>query len=275
MSEAYNVSPGEYASLQIEGERQDLSSPIRCYIQLTGVKQGPDTSHISFLVDGVERGTLRIRATVNGTLVLNQEILIRVTSPGEEGGEPGEGNTPSSPVPSVTASPPPTTSLALALRIVISTDSRVWITAAGEDIQVLRIENLSTPRGWELAAAPCRIVPENATFIPPGILSFSLAGVVTDQPLFLSAYEGGEWRMLPSRIKNGSISTDIHQGGIYGLMTFASQGGASGEHIIGIPTEGARTTTMPPPLAPLSLTTGTAVALIILILSRKVRGRGG
>jgi Zn-dependent protease len=65
---------GTFDHILLEG----TSTTDRVYIapQVSGVKQGPDDSEISFAVEGVESGTLKVKIFVNDELAFDEDIVV-------------------------------------------------------------------------------------------------------------------------------------------------------------------------------------------------------
>ncbi|MDD1672421.1 MAG: hypothetical protein LUO82_05435 [Methanomicrobiales archaeon] len=222
VSQDFSISPGTFEYLLIEGERREVSAPVLSRLQLTGTKQGPATSRITFIVDGIKSGTFTVRAYVNGTDVMNQ--VIRVVPRSTDEGQGGGGVI--LPEPPLTSLTPTILSTPLPGRVTphtfTSVDGIVTVTASIEYLVILRIANQTAPTGWLLAMPPYQLVPETATFTAPAVITFNLSSLSIETPLFISLQERGDWRMLPSRIEGGQISADISRGGVYGVMTLAS-----------------------------------------------------
>jgi hypothetical protein len=240
-TEARNVSEGIYDFLQIEGDRTPGATRVLTRLSLTGVKEGPDTSHLSFIIDGIAQGTVQVQITVDGSVVLNK--ILTVVSPSSPGYDLDSGTT-VIPV----STPPVQTTPSSRGRTILSADGMVRIDTDAA-VAIHPLDDGIVVQGWKLLSSPYAVTPADYPFDPPAILSFILpAGITT--PAFLAQEENGEWRMLPSRIEGGTISAEIYRTGIYGLMTMDenSVGGTTETPVAMTPAEAGTTPSLAPPL---------------------------
>lgn len=67
------VASGTYDYISLGGYA--LENEVRTHLQLSGIKQGPDNSSIMFRFNGVETGSVRIKAIVDGQTVLPEKTI--------------------------------------------------------------------------------------------------------------------------------------------------------------------------------------------------------
>lgn len=261
-TETQNVTEGTYEFIRIYGEVLPGADTVTYRMQLAGEKEGPEDFRISFMINGVDNGQVTLIASSNGSIVLDQVITIL---PPFSGQESDGGLYPLAPLPLLPETLLPVETGSPHQGTVTSADGVVSITAPGKNISIIQHESLTAPGGWEPISAPYGIAPENTTFSSPVTLTFFISTMdVQNLTLFLAEWKGDEWRMLPSRIENGTINADIHRGGIYGLMTLDSDDGIAATSTPRSMTEGGSNVPPTQSLAPAVMIAGVALALIIL-----------
>ncbi len=75
-SESGTIPAGTYDYLRLSGTPAPGATIVSSGIILEGTKKGPDDSEISFVADGISDGSIRVRALVDGSLILDRTILI-------------------------------------------------------------------------------------------------------------------------------------------------------------------------------------------------------
>jgi len=78
-TQSQDISRGTYDYLKLRGETRADASAIIARFGLTGTKDGPEDSTISFYVTGIDAGTVRITVTVDGTRELDTVITVGET----------------------------------------------------------------------------------------------------------------------------------------------------------------------------------------------------
>ncbi|MBP2147056.1 hypothetical protein J2129_002510 [Methanofollis sp. W23] len=216
-----NIGAGTYDHLILGGTAGEKSTEIRTSMSLTGEKQGPKDSAITFRVAGITDGIVTVTALVDGHKELAKEITIgqgivptpTTSRPSNPSGPSGPGN------PGARTTPTP-------LPEKYSTDGVVHVL--GEDapgISVLTTQTPTVPEEWQAVTGTYLLNPQEKTFSQIVTLTFRLPQKVAADPdaytLFLAEYADEEWTALPSSIDGDEISATIRNGGTYALMTFA------------------------------------------------------
>ncbi|MBP1928078.1 hypothetical protein J2741_000625 [Methanolinea mesophila] len=75
-SESGTIPAGTYDYLRLSGTPSAGAGIVSSGISLAGVKRGPDNSEISFIPDGISDGSIRVKVTIDGNLVLDRTITI-------------------------------------------------------------------------------------------------------------------------------------------------------------------------------------------------------
>jgi hypothetical protein len=203
-TESYKVNAGTYDFLKLEGQALPGRSQILSKLTLKGTKKGPADSQITFTVDGIDTGTIRILVTVDGTLVLNKEVTLGT--------------------PAVTTSAAVTVSPAgPVLKTFTSADRRVSLEATGVDyLGILREDIPGAPAGWEVVAGPHTLSPPGIAVGTPGTLRITVPDDVlsTHDPssLGIARYRNGAWEVIPSRLEGTVLVATITESGTYAVV---------------------------------------------------------
>ncbi|MGC9435590.1 MAG: PKD domain-containing protein [Methanomicrobiales archaeon] len=80
-TQSENITAGTYDFLRLQGETREDANEIVARFGLTGTKLGPDSSQITFTIGGVETGTVRIIAMVDGAQELNKLVTVGSSTP--------------------------------------------------------------------------------------------------------------------------------------------------------------------------------------------------
>jgi len=80
-TQSENITAGTYDFLRLQGETREDANEILARFGLTGTKLGPDTSRITFTIGGIETGTVRIIAMVDGSVELNKLVTVGSSTP--------------------------------------------------------------------------------------------------------------------------------------------------------------------------------------------------
>jgi hypothetical protein len=70
------IPAGTYDSLGLSGNALDSTQPITTSFQLTGTKSGPADAEISFILAGIDAGTVQVTALVDNRQVFSKEITV-------------------------------------------------------------------------------------------------------------------------------------------------------------------------------------------------------
>ena|GEM_PF-3807884 len=116
LTEAYNVSPGMYDSFVLAGQVLEGEQSVTTALRLSGTKFGPDTSRISFIIDGIDAATITINVSINATDIVQKAIFV-----GKKDAAIG-----SSQVAAVVETPPPKARLSIAGILGVVVAIAVW-----------------------------------------------------------------------------------------------------------------------------------------------------
>lgn len=216
-----DLSAGTFDHLILGGTADEKSTEIRASMSLTGEKQGPKDSEITFQVAGITDGVVTVTALVDGHEELAQEITVgkgivptpttaRPDSPGSSSG-PGTQGARTTPAP---------------LPEEHSVDGVVHVTGEeARSISVLTTKTPVVPEDWQAVTGTYLLSPQEKTFSQAVTLTFRLPQKIAADPeaysLFLAGYANGKWTPLQSSIDGDEISAQVRSAGTYALMAFA------------------------------------------------------
>ncbi|MDD1658610.1 MAG: hypothetical protein LUQ41_09210 [Methanomicrobiales archaeon] len=201
-TESYKVNAGTYDYLKLEGDALAGRDQILSKLTLKGTKKGPDDSQLSFTIDGIDAGTVRILITVDGSLALNKEVIV------------------GTPVTTTHATASPT---GPSVATFTSADRRVSVEASGVDyLGILREDILGAPAGWEVVAGPYTLSPPGVALGAPGTLRITVPEEVLrahdPATLGIARYRDGGWEVIPSRLEGAMLIADITDSGTYAVV---------------------------------------------------------
>ena len=75
-SQAQSIPAGTFEYIRLQGTPLPTTNTIVSTIRLNGKKTGPDTSHISFTVNGIDNGMVKLTVNVDGSQALVQTVTI-------------------------------------------------------------------------------------------------------------------------------------------------------------------------------------------------------
>ncbi|MDN7024307.1 hypothetical protein FGU65_05270 [Methanoculleus sp. FWC-SCC1] len=232
------ISAGTIDQLSVSGHGTDGAGSVSTSIELTGKKQGPDDSQITFGLGGVLQGSAHIITYVDGSQVLDKVITIGAAAPtptqttatptqtSSPGGSPGGSG-------SVNPSPTPASLAVVSLdeiaRITVDRES-IGTGFAADQIRILSLAATSVPAEWQSMTDAYTLYPEGLTFASPAVLSIRMDDAVLAAPdaytPFIARYDSGTWTMIPSRIQGQYITADITDAGTFAFMTLAGESAA-------------------------------------------------
>ncbi|MFA5332420.1 MAG: hypothetical protein WC342_08585 [Methanoregula sp.] len=88
-SDSQTIPVGTYDSLALTGTVVDNTHPVNTRFFLQGKKSGPDNSRISFILSGIDAGSVRITAYENSEEVFSKDIVIGTLDPEKNFGYAG------------------------------------------------------------------------------------------------------------------------------------------------------------------------------------------
>jgi len=257
-TKSYVITPGTYDYFRLSGTSLPDGTSISAQFQVTGVKTGPDNSELTFVVEGVPDGTMKIAALVNNVQVLEKLVIV-----GSGGSAPE-----SYPAPSGTQSVQP----AGQEKTFTSADGLVRIMATGTDyVGLMKTPADAAPPGMKIVSGPYTMVLQNITFIEPATRVFSVPAGVPENEVILLEYRDGAWADVPFALKDNTITASINRPGMFALFAPVHPVGTSTE---AIPESTYITTTQPSPTKAgleLSIIAGGLIVLVIFERERKQR----
>ncbi|MCX6689163.1 MAG: hypothetical protein NTZ39_05690 [Methanoregula sp.] len=197
ISETQDIPSGKYDYISIDGTTSSDKDTIVAKLQMSGKKNGPDTSKISFVVTGIENGVIYITALVDSSPVLVKRVTV------------GSG----------LAAPAPDSSE----NVFYSVDRKVSLKTSNQDhAELISVQKNDIPSTWIQINKSYMALPETQTFQPGTTLSFTVPKLTgTDYAYFIGYYDGSRWSPLPSWANgNTIISATINKAGTYGLMAY-------------------------------------------------------
>lgn len=207
-TKTYDITQGTYDYFRLSGTSLPSSTSITAQIQVTGTKQGPDDSEISFVVEGLTTGFITTAVLVDGHQVMYKTIPV--------GGTPGPGGSSTSysgPSTSATAPPPEQWNTFTSADGLAS----VTVSQAGT-VGFLKVPAEHVTQEMRVIAGPYSLVPQNATYLPPAKLQFQILEGTHLGGLAIASLSGETWTLLPSKIQNDTMSATITSSGTYALF---------------------------------------------------------
>jgi hypothetical protein len=195
--EVRNISSGTYAYIRLEATPLSPDQPVSSVIQLKGIKQGPRDATLSFSIDGIRSGQVRIITLIDGTEYLNELITI--------GGGASS-----------------------VVRGTVSPDGIAWLTGTSDSYtRLLVLKPVGVPDGWEAVTRSYQVVSSGTDLGSDAMLTITIPGTIAADldrhTLFIAHAKDGSWEMLPSRIlvRDGVavITAPVREPGEYCLMT--------------------------------------------------------
>ena len=247
VSQSYDASTGMYTYMRLRGQALPDVSQITAQLSLSGTKQGPADSQITFNVDGIDDGTVTVIALVDGQQVLYQTITVgngvtvaptatstptataTTTAPAST---PTTGGTTTTTVtssltalPSATTTEPTGTVTATTVPVntFYSADNNVALSAQGVDYAALIMVNAENiPGDWVELGKPYTLAPENLAFSPAATITFNIPreSATADYAYFIGRYVNDKWVPVPSTTGGTTIQAQIGQAGTYSLMAY-------------------------------------------------------
>ncbi len=234
-----DITGGSVDLLRIYGEANESAETVDLALELSGEKSGPDDAVITFDLAGITNGMARIIILVDGSEIVNKEIVVgegitptptattvAATTATTAPGSSGSGGSSSSGGATTTQEPADTvTAASLDGLARITVDREAVSGADAGSLSLIRSQPANVPEDWEVLAGAYVISPAAARFSPAATLSVTLENG-TDTA-FLAKYENGAWTIVPSRSEGSRLAADVTASGQYALMAFATATGAT------------------------------------------------
>jgi len=218
-SDKRDIGSGTYEKMRLTGTVQPGKTSVLTRLQLSGAKSGPDDSEISFVVEGIDRGSIFLTVLVNDRQEMFREITLRPAGASAQAAPdqylippttPGTA-TPSTPKPAV----PQTFS---------SVDQQASVTAVNIPyVGLIRGAARQVPPDWLAVSSAYTLSPDYLTFSPPAIIFFTVPAPSdpgTTYAYFIGRFDNAQWRTVPSTAAGAKVSGPIDRAGTYALMAF-------------------------------------------------------
>jgi hypothetical protein len=210
--------------MRLEGTPQPDKNTVVSRIQLRGKKTGPDSSSISFEVNGIESGRIQLVIVVDGTQVLYKTVTIGngvspVTTtppPSSSGGTSDNEN--------VNATHTPVQTGMNSTKTFFSADRTVSLSVEKVDfVALLTVKATGVPGNWTLSSDAYTIAPASLTFSPDATISFPLPGQTepgVNYTYFIGDYRNSRWDAFPGTVNASNVTARVSRAGTYALMSF-------------------------------------------------------
>ena len=233
-SQAQSIPAGTFEYIRLQGTPLPNINTIVSNIQLNGKKTGPDTSHISFTVNGIDNGLVQLTVYVDGNQALYKTVTI---GNGIKSGRTIIGPSSTTAVPpeagaTTTLTPAPVNTSSL--KTFFSADRNVSLTVKGVDyLGLVKVKADDVPGTWIRISDAYTIAPDSLSFSPAATISFPLpeqADSGTASIYFIGAYRNNQWVSVPGTTQNTTITADIDRAGTYALMANTSESRYAGPY---------------------------------------------
>lgn len=210
-TKTYDITAGTYDYFRLSGTSLPTASSISSQVQVTGTKNGPENSEISFVVEGLTTGTVTTAVLVDGRQAYYKTVPVGAPTPAQPGtGVSGTG-------PAATAPPPEE------WRTYTSADGLAGITVAQPgSVGFLKVPAENVTPGMAAVSGPYALVPQHTTYLPPGKLQFQVPAGASPRGLAIAYFSGGAWTLLPSQAGNTTVSATVTSSGTYALFAPAA-----------------------------------------------------
>lgn len=206
-TKTYDITRGTYDYFRLSGISLPTSRSISAQLQVTGTKQGPDDSEISFVVEGLTTGSITTAVVVDGRQVFYKTIPVGGSTPSSGG------TSPSGSSPSTTAPPPEQWTT------YTSADGQASITLSqAGSVGFLKVPAENVTPGMKVISGPYSLVPQDTTYLPKATLQFQIPPGTHLSGLAVATLTGDTWTLLSSKIENSTMSATIGSSGTYVLL---------------------------------------------------------
>ncbi len=223
-SQAQSIPAGTFDFIRLKGTPLPDKNTIVSSIQLNGKKTGPDSSRISFTVNGIDNGMVHLTVYVDGNQAMYQTVTIGngITS-GQATIAPSSNNG----VPLVagaTLTPTPSPANTNSSKTFFSTDRNASLTAKGVDnAGLVKVKATGVPSTWIRISDAYTVAPDSLLFSPAATISFHIPGHADSgaaSAYFIGRYRNNQWVIVPGTAQNTTITADIDSAGIFALMAY-------------------------------------------------------
>ena len=223
-SQPQSISAGTFDFIRMEGTPLPDKNTIVSSFQLRGKKTGPDSSSISFTVNGIENGRIQLSINVDGSQALYQTVTIGngipsdqpIILPSSTTGVPLSSN--------ITPTLTPGSTNTSSLKTFYSADRNVSLTVQRVDYAgLLTVKASGVPPAWIPMSDAYAITPDSLTFSPPATISFRIPERPDSGPdyaYFIGMFRNNQWVIVPSTAQDNAITAVINGSGTYALMAY-------------------------------------------------------
>jgi hypothetical protein len=223
-SQAQSIPAGTFDYIRLQGTPLPTTNTIVSTIRLNGKKTGPDNSHISFTVNGIDNGKVQLTVNVDGSQALYQTVTIGegITS-GQTTIVPSS-NSGGSPVPGTTTTLAPAPVNTSSVKTFFSADHHASLTVQkGERAGLVAVTPTGVPSAWTAVGDAYTVNPKSVIFSPAATISLSIpehAAYDAASVYFIGGLKNNEWVRLPSTVQNTTVTADIDGAGTYAIMVY-------------------------------------------------------
>jgi hypothetical protein len=223
-SQAQSIPAGTFDYIRLEGTPQPNKNTIVSTIRLNGKKTGPDSSHLSFTVNGIDNGIVKLTVYVDGSQALGQTVTL---GNGITVGQSASAPAATTIVPlttNATLTPTPVPTSTNSSKTFFSADRNASLTVQGVDYAgLVTVTATSVPATWIIVSEAYTIAPDSLLFSPPATLVFRIPGQVDPSavsPYFIGEYQNSQWVAIPGTVNDTAIIATIDNAGTYALMAY-------------------------------------------------------
>lgn len=223
-SQAQSIPAGTFDFIRLEGTPFPDKNTIVSSIRLNGKKTGPDSSHISFTVNGIDNGLVQLTVYVDGNQAMYKTVTI---GNGITSGQTIIAPSSTTAVPlvvGVTTTLTPAPANTSFSKTFFSADRTVSLTVKGVDnASLVTVKPTGVPSTWIAVSDAYTIIPDSLSFSPAATISFPIPGHAdsgANYTYFIGEYRDSRWVAVPGTVNDTAISADITRAGTYALMTY-------------------------------------------------------
>jgi hypothetical protein len=207
-TKGYDINRGTYDYFRLSGVSLPTTNEVQAKLQVSGIKQGPDDSEITFIVEGMPGGTITLVALVDGSQALYKTVTLSGTTSSDGSGGPA-----------ATATATPTPTVTQGWKDFTSADGKARVRAFGiEFVGLVAVSPQDVPEGMRVVAGPYSVMPVDLAFDPAADLSIGVPAGIAIEDLGVYEYSGGKWVSMPVELADGELHVSISAPGIYALL---------------------------------------------------------
>jgi len=218
-SDKRDIGSGTYEKMRLTGTVQPGKTSVLTRLQLSGSKIGPDDSEISFVVEGIDAGSIFLTVLVNDRQEMFKEITLRPAGASATAA-PDQYLIP----PPTPGTATPSTQKPAVPQTFSSVDQLASVTAVNIPyVGLIRGAAKQVPPEWLAVSSAYTLSPDYLTFAPPATVSFTVPAPSdpgTTYAYFIGRFGDGQWSTVKSTAAGAKVSGPIERAGTYALMAF-------------------------------------------------------